>query len=332
MAGERVYRSKYWRLTELDRRIRAGDYPNASAFAREWEVSRKTIQRDIDFLRYGLGAPLEFDPQRNGFRYTDTSWSMPEIQLTEGELLQLLLAERMAKQYKGTPLAKTLESVFEKILAKLPDKVSVNPAYVRAQFSFYGLPARPISEEVWLPLFRALRANRVVRMVYKAVEQKEPRSRAIEPVHLACIADEWYLVAYDLTVQDFRTFAVSRIQAVELTDEAFEAREFDPETYFANRFGRFVGKPGQTYRIVIRFNPDAAVWIPERVWHPEQEIQQHPDGSLTLTFPAPALYEVKRWVLQWSAEAEVLEPAELREDVRKEAETMGRKYGGVVNG
>lgn len=312
--------------------IRAGEYPNASAFAREWEVSRKTIQRDIEFMRYSLGAPIEFDPQRNGFCYTNPSWSLPAMQLTEGELLQLLLAERMARQYKGTPLARTLESLSEKILAMLPDKVSVNPAYIRAQFSFYGLPARPISEEVWLPLFQALHANRVVRMLYKGVGDGEAKSREIEPVHLACIAEEWYLVAYDLGRQDFRNFAVSRIQTAEVTDEAFEPRELDPEAYFANRFGRFVGKPGQTHRIVIRFNPGAAVLVPERIWHPEQEIQTHPDGSLTLTFPAPALYEVRRWVLQWGAEAEVLEPARLREDVRKEAEGLIRTYGKGGNG
>ena len=89
MAGKRTYRARYRRLIELDKRIRADEYPNAFTFAKEWEVSRKTVVRDIEFLRNSMDAPIEFDPQRNGYFYTEPSWSLPQVQLTEGELLQL---------------------------------------------------------------------------------------------------------------------------------------------------------------------------------------------------------------------------------------------------
>ena len=326
--GAKVYRSKFRRLLELDQQIRAGSYPNAFSFARDWEMSRRTVVRDIEFLRDSLRAPIEYDPREAGYYYSDPSWTFQQIELTEGELLLLLVAKRMADQYRGTPLAETLESLCEKIRTILPDKVSVDPAYLKTQVSFHGQPSRPVSEDIWLPLFRALRENRVVRFWYRAVHWRKGHTRDVEPVHLACLADEWYLVAYDRAMEDLRHFAVSRIQSIdEVLAEVFEPREFNPDEYFANRFGRFVGEPGEVYDIEIRFSKDAAPWVLERTWHPKQETKKHRDGTLTLAFPAPSLYEVRRWVMQWGSDAEVIKPEELRQELAVEAKELTRMYG-----
>ena len=104
--------------------------------------------------------------------------------------------------------------------------------------------------------------------------------------------------------------------------------EFDPEEYFSNRFGRYVGKPGVVHNVAIRFTKSAVPWMLERRWHPKQKVKKHRDGGITLSFPAPALYEVKRWVLSWGAEAEVLRPKELRDEVVSEARGLVRSHGG----
>ena len=58
---------------------------------------------DVDYLRYQLRAPLEFDRTRNGFRYTEPAYRLPYFQLTEGELVALMLCERILAKYEGTP-------------------------------------------------------------------------------------------------------------------------------------------------------------------------------------------------------------------------------------
>lgn len=323
----RLYRGKFGRLLELDDRIRAGKYPNAFSFANEWEVSRRTIMRDIEYLRDCLRAPIAYDAKKRGYYYTDPLYSIEQVELTEGELLLLLVAERMAQQYHGTPLAETLDGLFEKLQSLLPDAVSVDPLFMKERISFHGTPAKPISEEVWMPILRALRDRRALRIEYKAPSWQEPRTREVEPVHLACIADEWYLVAHDRGAEDLRHFSVARVQPTpEVLDEVFEPQAFDPGSYFENRFGRFVGKPGETHEVAIRFDVDTAPWILEREWHPKQKVRKHRDGALTLSFPAPSLYEVKRWVLQWGAGAEVVKPLELRRDVAQEIEALTKAY------
>ncbi len=324
MANVNLYRSQFRRLAELDRAIRTGRHPNCSSFAKEYEVSRRTIARDIEFLKE-KGAPLAYDGAANGYRYTDRSWQMPMLDLTEGELLQLLVAERMAAQYRGTPLAKTLASLFDKLAAALPDHVSVDPVFVGEVFSFHGQPAREMSEAVWKRLAGALRDCEVLRIRYaNPASDTEAGYRDVEPVHLACIVGEWYLVAHCRKRDALRHFAVSRIVSAKATGEHFKPRDFDPAEYFSNRFGRFVGRPGKVHNVAIRFSKSAAPWILERQWHPKQKIKRHRDGSLTLSFPAPALYEVKRWVLSWGAEADVVRPKELRQQLGRELARAAR--------
>jgi proteasome accessory factor B len=324
-----LYRGQLARVLELDRRIRSGAHPNCTSFARDWEVSRKTIQRDIDFLRDRLGAPIVFDATRNGYVYTESRWSLPLLSLTEGELVQLLVAERMAAQYRGTPIAATLERLFSKIQQALPEPVTLNPAELETHFSFFGQPTRPISEAIWLPLLRGLRERRLVSTRYRKVGKGKPESRKLEPLHLACLMGEWYLVAWCRKRDSLRNFAVSGFESARVANESFEERPFDPDAWFAGRFGRYVAPRDKSHRVVIRFSREAAPWIQERRWHPEQEIKEHRDGRLSLIFPAPALYEVKRWVLQWGADAVVEQPERLRVAVAAEARQLAQGYRGV---
>ena len=64
------------RLVTLDRVIRNNSYPNSHRFSADYEVSVRTIKRDIEFMKYRLGAPIEYDVERRGYYYTDKEWVM----------------------------------------------------------------------------------------------------------------------------------------------------------------------------------------------------------------------------------------------------------------
>jgi len=305
------------RLREIDRQLRADSYPNCQRLAARLKLSRKTIQRYFNYMRQEWKAPLAYDYVHKGYYYTDKTWLTPTLHLTEGELLQLLLAERMAEQLKGTPLAEGLDSMFQKIKALMTEKVSVDPAVFRKQVSFHSAPHREISKPIWSTIFKALREDRVLLIEYSNPAKPRVSKREIEPVHLACVDGEWYLVAFDRSHDAMRYFAVSRVRSARITKEHFPFHEFDPDEYFSNRFGRFIGEPGDCYDIKLRFKKSAVPWVMERQWHPRQTTKTNKDGSLILSFPAPSLYEVKRWVLQWGRDVEVIGPDELKAEVTK---------------
>ena len=83
------------RMMRMHERLKAGRYPNCRKLADELEVSSKTVQRDIDFMRYRLGLPIEYDQLHFGFYYTEPVVNFPNIEISEGELIALTLAKRL---------------------------------------------------------------------------------------------------------------------------------------------------------------------------------------------------------------------------------------------
>jgi predicted DNA-binding transcriptional regulator YafY len=80
-------------------------------------------------------------------------------------------------------------------------------------------------------------------------------------------------------------------------------------------------------QVEIIFSKDAARYIRERRWHPSQELQENEDGSCSLKFITQSVDEVRRWVLTYGAQAEVIKPLELRELLRSDALALVQKYG-----
>lgn len=325
-----LYRGSFRRLLELDVRVREGRRPNCASFAREWEVSAKTIQRDVEFLRDQLGAPIEYDPDGRGYVYTEPSWRMPRLDLTEGDLFELAIAERMASQYDGAPIAAALDGLFVKIRAALAasgaSSVSIDPVDVKSRFSFHGQPVRNVSAETWRTAARAVRERRVVRVTYRKFGADRARTYDVEPVHLACLVGEWVVVGRIGGRPDPAILALSRVRRIALTDRTSAPTAFDPAAYFSNRFSRFVGQDSAAHAVSVRFTRAAAEGALERRWHPDQKVRRERGGTVVVTFPAPTLLEVRRWVLQWGAEAEVLSPPELRRAVAREAQRMRSLY------
>jgi proteasome accessory factor B len=322
-----VERSKtqFARLLELDRRIRSGGFPNCLTFSREWEVSQKTVQRDIDYLRDQLGAPVEYDRERRGYFYSDASWFLPSLSLSEGDLLALLVGVRAMEAYRGTPVAAELERVFGKLAGLLPDRVSIRPELVFSRFSFTGPPAKPIDEKVWTTMVRGVLHGRRVRMSYRAMGADKAKDRTVEPYHLANLAGEWYVFARCRRARKVLQFAVPRISKARLLDEGFEIPEdFDAGKLLSSTFGRFAVSD-ETHKVRLLFDKEIAPWVLERQWHPRQKVRKRKSGDVELSFETGGLFEVFRWVLAWGRHARVLGPEELKEQVRDEVHHMQRQ-------
>jgi proteasome accessory factor B len=146
--------------------------------------------------------------------------------------------------------------------------------------------------------------------------------RLVDPYHLASIDGDWYLIAYCHRRQDVLMFSPARIRAVKETGQTFERpADFCIGKYLDVGFRKLRGTgPPQTVR--LRFSAPAARYVREKTWHPTQKLRRHADGTLTLTFRVDHLLEVKRWVLSFGADCEVLGPKELQKQVAAEVAKM----------
>ncbi|MBN1269529.1 MAG: WYL domain-containing protein [Kiritimatiellae bacterium] len=315
-------KSQFARLLEIDRQIRGGKYPNCRSFARAWEVSQKTVQRDINYLRDQLGAPIGYDRLHRGFCYTDNTWFLPSISMSEGELLSLLVAARALEQYRGSPVAKELERIFSVIAAILPGGVSIQPELIFHRFSFTSPPSKPVEEKVWTTMVRGLLQQQSVAIAYRTPRSPEPKERVINPFHIANLQGEWYVLGPVAGETKVLQFSLARIESAALVPRAFEIPDrFDAQDILARVFGRSAVSD-HIHDVRLLFDKEAADWVTERQWHPRQKIRRRKSGGVELSFRASGLYELQRWVLSWGHHVRVLAPKPLREMVAEEIRLM----------
>src|ERR1041385_2227926 len=127
------------RMLKIHDELRRGALVNCTKLVRDLEVSRKTIVRDIAFMRDRLQLPIEFDPRIQAYRYTQPVTSFPTVNVTEGELLALLVAQRALQQYRGTPFHRQLEIAFEKLAGGVGGRISFSPADELCAVSFKNI-------------------------------------------------------------------------------------------------------------------------------------------------------------------------------------------------
>jgi proteasome accessory factor B len=313
------------RMLRIHQALQAGQYPNATRLSAQLEVSSKSVHRDLEFMRDRLGLPLEYDAVRRGYHYTEEVSGFPTLQITEGELFALLVAERALQQYRGTHFERPLASAFKKLAASLPDTVSINLADWEETISF-RTSAEPILDLGRFHLLATATAQRrQVRLEYRKAGQRGLEPRFVDPYHLANINGEWYLFGYCHLRKDVRTFAPARIQKVELTGKRFaRGRHFSLARRLRDSFGVISGS-GE-HEVVVRFAAAVADYMREKRWHASQELRELPDGEVELRFRLSSLTEIQRWILNWGANARAIRPPELVAAIRHEAERLLAVY------
>jgi predicted DNA-binding transcriptional regulator YafY len=306
------------RMLRIHQAIQSGKRPNATTLARELEVSSKSIYRDLDFMRDRLDLPIEYDGNRFGYFYSEAVNAFPTLQITEGELFALLVAEKALQQYRGTNFERPLLSAFKKMAASLPETVSLNLSDWEQTISFRTSAEPILNLDIFDALAKATARRQQLCLGYRKPGRKGVEPRVVDPYHLANINGDWFLFAYCHLRKDIRTFVPARIQEVKSTGKTFvRPQRFSLEKRLRDSFGVHSGQ-GE-YDVEILFNDTVADYIREKKWHESQELREREDGCVALRLKLSSLMEVERWVLSWGGNASVVRPAELKESVQQAA-------------
>lgn len=309
------------RMMKIHQAIQSGKFPNAVSLAGELEVSTKSIHRDMEFMRDRMELPLEYDKPQNGYFYTQEVSAFPTLQITEGELFALLVAEKALQQYRGTTFEKPLVSAFKKMAASLPDTVSLNLAEWEQTISFRTTAEPILNLEIFDALGKATSHRHQLKLTYRKPGKKETESRLVDPYHLANINGEWFLFAYDHDRKDIRTFVPARIHKLETTGKTFaRPQKFSMEKRLRDSFGVYSAEGD--FKVVIRFNELVADYIREKKWHESQRLIELKDGGVELRLKLSSLAEIERWILGWGGDAVVAKPSELAQSVQRAAKKI----------
>lgn len=322
---EKLSRPPLERMLRIHEELRRGTLTNCTKLAASLEVSRKTVVRDIAFMRDRLDLPIEYDAQIQAYRYTHPVNAFPTVQVTEGELMALLVARRALEQYQGTPFHRQLELAFDKLTSGLKDRISFSPAEELRAVSFKNVGLGKTDLAAFNVLSGAVLRQFEVEFEYRKPGVGTGELRRVQPYHLSHRENLWYLIAMDTERQALRTFALPRMIKVKATLKRFARPEdFSPERFFASALGVLPG--AGDHQVRIRFEAQAADRVRERVWHESQQVKELAGGAVELTMRLGALAEIERWVLGWGKFAEVLSPPELRESVSRTASALVERY------
>jgi predicted DNA-binding transcriptional regulator YafY len=314
------------RLLQIDSLLRSTHRPTTLTLAKELEVSERTIRSDLAFLRDRFNAPLEFS-RNKGHHYTDPQWRLPSVPLTTGELFALTVGARMLEAYAGSPYALQLRSAIARLSERLPETTWVNVQQLAEECIIFGAGAEiDLDPEIWHKLEDACSQRSRVMMTYYTASRDALSERKLDPYLLHVYrGTNLYLIGYCHSRREFRWFRVDRIKKLEILPEHFTPDpQFNAKEYIGSVFQHEVGD--KQLDVEIWFDVKTAPYIRERRWHYTQEIQEHSDGSLTLTMCVRGINDLKRWVMWYGKGAVVKSPPELVELVREEIEGMRNHY------
>ncbi len=324
-------RPQYYRIRRMIQMVRegarSGHPPNSANFMKEFGVSRRTVARDLDFLRDEERAPLEYDATRYGYRLADETWAIPPVTISRREAFSFGLARKILAHYEATPLHLDMRSVLDKIAESLEGEITIEPDWLSEHVGVLPEDRVRIDPDLWAQLARFIEHREALRADYHTFTGRRSEYE-LHPYHLLAYHGNWYLFARNLARDRVQTFALSRFEGIETAGYTFSRPvDFDAEKYARNAFGITGGEKALKVRLL--FEPKLAVYITERQWHATQEFRTRRDGRVEMRLETNGRKELIRWVLSWMPDVKVLAPKCLRDRITEKLRDGLRAQSGT---
>ncbi|MCX7624469.1 MAG: transcriptional regulator [Thermomicrobium sp.] len=293
--------------------------------AERYGVSERQITKDLQLLRERLGLRIERDPSGKGY-YLASVPRLPSLQLSLSEALALLLAAEAGHLVPGVS-SQELSAALARLRAILPDRLRdllERVAQTRPAGRLDELRRKRLQT-----LLEAMALRHTVEIVYRTASRGDDRvRRQFDPYGIVPFGRSWYVIGWCHLRRAMRTFKVDRIEDIRDTRVPFELRsEFSLRDFLTASWGIFEAPDVPAQEVELEFSRTAAPWIAEEEWHPTQEIERLPDGSVRFRVRVPITPDFVRWVLNYGVEVTVIRPETLREQILAHARGILHKYG-----
>jgi proteasome accessory factor B len=310
----------------LIRLLQAGRPYNTETLSHLCGVSRRTIFRDLDLLREG-GVDLRYDEAHQRYQVGEPHF-LPVASFTADEALMLVvLCHDMAGQLP-VPMFGPARSAAIKLERILPSRLREQVRLAGEALKIQIPPTNRLvgREDVYQKLLEAITTRRAVRMAYRSPAEETQIVTRLHPYRLLFSRRSWYVVGRSSIHRATRTFHVGRICDLAMLDDPYEIpRGFSIQRYLRNAW-HMIAEPGPDREVVVRFSRRVAQNVAEIAWHATQRLKYLDDGSLEFSVTVSGLHEISWWILGYGDQAEVVEPAELRDIVAGHAMRMLDRY------
>ncbi len=307
---------RQWRILKT---IEAGRHTGTTALAEALDVTERTIRRDIEALQEA-GFPL-YDDRVDGrkvWRLVPGYKQKLSQSFSLSELAALYFGKNLLSFLGGAPFSEDLESAFAKIKEALPPRSLPYLARVQDLFAARPQPAKDYSrkKEVIAGLVEATLHQKQIQVTYYSFKSKQKKSYLLDPYRLVYHHGGLYLYARSHEHREVRTFAVERIEKIEVLDAGFEVpKDFNVSEFTRAAFG-ITG--GEAQDVLLEVDAKIADYVRERVWHESQQVEERSDGSLFLRMKVTPGFELRTWIKGFLPHVRVVQPAGLRQEILAE--------------
>jgi predicted DNA-binding transcriptional regulator YafY len=326
------------RIAFIDSHIRYRGGISARDVAERFEVSDRQVKRDIEYLRYRLGAPIRYDPDKRRYVY-EAEWHGLDF-ADEKALLFYVLARAAAGTLAYVPIAQA--EALDHLLELVPLDLRPLESAVR-----YDLPEfEPVDAEQLALVLKGLREGRVLDAKYRDLEGRES-ARRLAPRRIVNYSGVWYLLAWDLDLRELRVFRARRFASLSLAGAGVKARrgkagsdrdpsdigpdEAEVDRLLGASYGMFKGPGGK--KAVLRFFGRSRLIVKDELWHLDQIRLEGRSPELgpyvQLELPVSSWDEVLGRLLRFGAEGEAMAPAEFRERWLTAIEAMAARAAAI---
>ena len=276
-------------------------------------VDVRTIRRDVDKLR-SLGYPVTSLPGATGGYQLGAGAELPPLLLDDDEAVAVAVGLRTAANGTVAGIEETSVRALTKLEQILPTRLRRRVQALQAHTTPLNAAGPTVDPETLTIIAAACRDHQQLRFTY-APTQGEPAKRLVEPQGLVHTGRRWYLVAWDVSKEDWRTFRVDRV-----TTEPTLAARFTPREPPVESLGEFVSRQVAssvyTYQAVLTVHAPLQT-VAERTSPMSVSLEPIDDDSCLMHTGAEALDRIVFYLLYLDLDFEVHEPEELRNHVGK---------------
>ena len=281
------------------------------------ESNRSTIKRTIEEMRNFLGAPIIYDRAQNGYYYDRQQgthpYEIPGLWFSSSELYALITTQKLLSDIQPGLLDDSIKA-FRQRIQTLLKHMGTESTELDRRVKILQTEARPTDIEDFRKLVTALIHRRQVKVIYHGRQRDQLTERMVSPQRLIYYRDNWYLDGWCHLRQGLRTFSLDRIKPTFIDDtKALEYSDKELDEHFTRTFGIYAGPATEAAHLI--FGSEAAKWVADEHWHPQQQGRILPDGRYELKIPYGNPTELIREILKFGPDVEVIAPLSLRQQI-----------------
>ena len=288
-------------------------------------ICDSTIEKDLFAMRMDHDAPIKYSKIEKGYFYSDENYSIDNIPLSESDIEAIKFATKTLMQFKDVSMFKQFGFAIDKIFDRV--HISNNPSekMVEDYVQFETVP-ETIGTEFLPDILKAIKEQELITFDYTSFATDKTKNREVLPLLLKEFRNRWYLISYNIAKERIITFGLDRMQNLVLT-EAYHSKkiDFNPDLYFKHSIG-ITSYDTAPEKIEFKIDKLGSKYIMSQPLHSSQTLVKEGKNRNTFKMEVLISEELKRLILSYGSQIEVLKPISFRNQLINEAISLHERY------